>query len=219
MARLRLGLDVGVDPECIAGAVEMHDQAVYAKVAPLVVKLLGFSQDGKPAGQFSGFLHGDIIVAAGHMQGFSGKPPGSTQPAVSFRVRYPADGFEEDVQVVAAPPPSNVPDLMLVKGSRCDMRLGATGLTNMVSVYAFGYTGDEDQPSCSKGSVASITPGAIAITAHADDGFSGGPVVDKHGRLLGVVKGPLGTTIMRVGITPNTDLHTFLLQSSYPGLI
>jgi hypothetical protein len=62
-------------------------------------------------------------------------------------------------------------------------------------------------------------PGLVAITAQADDGFSGGPVVDKHGRLLGVVKSALGTTIMRIGITPNYDLHTYLLQAGYPGLI
>lgn len=219
MARLRLGLDVGVDPEGIAQAVEMHDQAVYAKVAPLVVKLNGFSQNGSPAGLFSGFLHGDVIVAAGHMQGFSGNPTGSTPPAVAFRVRYPTDGFEEDVQVVAAPPPGCFPDLMLLKGSRSGVRLGVTTMADMASVYAFGYTGAEDQPSCSKGIVASTKPGAVAITAHADNGFSGGPVVDKHSRLLGVVKGSLGTTVLRVGITSNYDLHTYLLQSGYPGLI
>ena len=185
----------------------------------MVVKLLGFSLDGSPAGQFSGFMHGDVIVAAGHMQGFSGKPPGSTPQAVAFKVRYPTDGFEEDVDVVALPPPGNVPDLMLLKGSRSAMRLGATDLANMASVYAFGYTGAENKPSCSKGSLSSSMPGAVAITSHADDGFSGGPVVDKHGRLLGVVKGPLGPTIMHVGITPNYDLHTYLLQAGYPGLI
>jgi hypothetical protein len=72
---MRLNLDAGVDPVDIVAAVEMLDQAVYAKVSPLVVKLLGFSLDGSPAGQFSGFMHGDVIVVAGHMQGFSGKPP------------------------------------------------------------------------------------------------------------------------------------------------
>lgn len=208
-----------MDPVDVAAAVEMLDQAVSAKVSPLVVKLLGFSEDGSPAGQFSGFMHGEVIVAAGHMQGFSGKPPGSTHAAVAFKVRYPTDGFEEDVEVVAPPPSGNVPDLMLLKGTRSAARLGATDLANMPSVYAFGYTGAENKPSCSKGSLSSSMPGAVAITAHADDGFSGGPVVDKHGRLLGVVKGPRGSTIMRVGITPNYDLHTYLLQAGYPGMI
>eukprot|EP00798_Chlamydomonas_sp_ICE-L_P031021 gene31021-biopygen5632 len=133
--------------------------------------------------------------------------------------RYPTDGFEEDLEVVAPSPPGNVPDLILLKGSRSATSLWATDLEIMASVYALGYTGAENKPSCSKGSLSSTMPGAVAITAHADDGFSGGPVVDKHGRLLGVVKGALGTTIMRIGITPNYDLHTYLLQAGYPGLI
>ena len=201
----------------IVAAVEVLDPSVYAKVSPLVVKLLGFSLDGSPAGQFSGFLHGDVIVAAaGHVQGSTDV---RSARAVAFKVRYPTDGFEEDVEVVVLPPPGKVPDLMLLKGSRSAMRLGATDLDNRASVYALGYTGAENKPSCSKGSLSSSMPGAVAITAHAEDGFSGGPVVDMHGRLLGVVKAPLDTTIMRVGITPNYDLHTYLLQAGYPGLI
>eukprot|EP00798_Chlamydomonas_sp_ICE-L_P031010 gene31010-biopygen5611 len=219
MARLRINLDDGVDPVDVGAAVEMLDQAVYAKVSPLVVKLLGFSQDGSLVGQFSGFMHGEVIVAARHMQGFCGKPLGSTSPAVAFKARYPTDGFEEDLEVVAPSPPGNVPDLILLKGSRSATSLWSTDLEIMASVYALGYTGTENKPSCSKGSLSSTMPGSVAITAHADDGFSGGPVVDKHGRLMGVVKGALGTTIMRIGITPNYDLHTYLLQAGYPGLI
>ena len=122
---------------------------------------------------------------------------------------------------MAPAPSANVPDLMLLKGTRSYKRLGATNLASMASVYAFGYTGAEDKPSCSKGSMASITPGAVAIAAHADNGYSGGPVVDKYGRLLGVVTGPTvgNTSVPRVGITSNHDLHTFLLQSNCPGLI
>jgi hypothetical protein len=178
-----------------------------------VVKIHGFSMEGRPTGQFSGFIHGSVIVAAGHMLGF-GEPP-----AMSFKVTYPTDGFQEAVQVVAQPMPGNVPDLMLLRGTRTGMAFQPAGLAPMSTVYAFGYTGNESTPSCSKGSVANTTPGAVAITAHADNGFSGGPVVDMHGRLMGVVQGSLGSTIMRVGVTPSYDLHTYLLQSRQPGLI
>eukprot|EP00798_Chlamydomonas_sp_ICE-L_P009899 gene9899-biopygen7099 len=139
MTRLRINLDDGVDPVDVGAAVEMLDQAVYAKVSPLVVKLIGFSQDGSLVGQFSGFMHGEVIVAAGHMQGFCGKDP----------------RHREQAQLLQ-------------------------GLT--IQHHAW----------------------LVAITAHADEGFSGGPVVDKHGRLLGVVKGALGTTIMRIGSPPTT---------------
>jgi hypothetical protein len=93
----------------------------------------------------------------------------------------------------------------------------------METVYAFGYSGGEGMPagqapSCSKGLIASVTPGAVAITAHADDGFSGGPVVDYMGRLVGVVKEGMGTTLLRVGITPAYDVHSYLLQAGQPGL-
>lgn len=219
-ARLSHYPDGGVDPVVDAtAAVEMLDPAVHARVGPLVVKLYGLDQDGNPAGQFSGFIFGDIIVAAGHMEGYSGKPPGSTQPAVAFKVRYPTDGFEEDVEVVAHPPPNTCPDLMLLKGSRSAKRLAALSPSQMDPAYAFGYTGTELEPICSKCVLANLKPGAEAIvTARADEGFAGGPVVNKYGHLLGVVKSPLGTAAMRIGLTTTHSLHTYLAQSGYPGL-
>lgn len=72
------------------------------------------------------------------------------------------------------------------------------GVAALDTVYAFGYCGAEDPPagqapSCSKRSVSTPTPGTAAVTAHADVGFSSGPIVDYAGRLVGVVKGGLAT--------------------------
>lgn len=217
----RVGMEVLVDSESIAGAVEMHDVSVFAKVSPLLVKVLGIDQYGTAVGEFSGFQHGGVIVTAGHAMGFSGKPPGSTSPVQTFKAFYP-DGSEEAVAVFKAPPPIT-PDLMLLKGSRVSALFRGKAGAAMETVYAFGYSAGEGMqagllPSCSKGTIASITPGAMAITTHADDGFSGGPVVDCLGRLVGVIMGGVGSTILRVGITPSFDVHTYLLQAGQPGL-
>lgn len=215
-------MEVLVDPASIAGAVVNHDQTVFAKVAPLTVKVLGLDQHGTAVGEFSGFLHDSVIVTAGHAMQFCGKATGSTSPVQAFKAVYP-DGTEEAVQVLFAPPPSNIPDLMLLKGSHKSEPFRGKAVTMMETVYAFGYSGGEglqagQLPSCSKGSIASVVPGAVAITAHADDGFSGGPVVDILGRLVGVVQGGMGTTILRVGIIPSYDVHSYLLQAGQPGL-
>ena len=174
-------------------------------------------------GELSGFLQCGVIVTAGHALGLGSA--GGSSPATTFKVLY-SGGSEEDVTVLQAPPPSNTPDLMLLKGSHSaapNFR-GRSGAV-MDTVYAFGYSGGSEGipagqlPSCSKGLIASVTPGAVAITAQADDGFSGGPVVDHIGRLVGVViRGGVSTTTLRVGITSSYDVHTYLLQAGQPGL-
>ena len=101
---------VAARPErCPAGitvAVEMHDQSVFTKVSPRVVKVLGIDQYGTTVCEFSGFLHCGVIVTAGHAFGFSSKPTDSTSSVETFKAVY-SDGSEEVVAVLREPPPSN----------------------------------------------------------------------------------------------------------------
>ena len=224
LARLRM--EALMDPAGINVAVEIHDKSVFAKVSPFVVKVLGIDQHGTTVGEFSGFLHCGVIVTAGHEHGFSGKPTGSTSSVETFKAVY-SDGSDEVVTVLRAPPPpSNVPDLMLLKGSHnAAPQFRGKAVAIMETVYAFRYSSGVgvpagQPPSCSKGLIASVTIGAFAIATNAaDNGFSGGPVVDRIGRLVGVIRGGLpGTTVPRVDITSSFDVHTFLLQAGQPGL-
>ena len=180
MARLRVGLDLNADPLSIAVAVQAQDEAVCGKVMPRLVKLFGFSADGQAAAEFSGFLHGSHIISAGHIVGFG------TPPAERFEAQY-ADGTREAVQVVVPPPPHNVPDLTVLQGSHSAPPMAAADCATMDTVYALGFAANDVKASCSKGQVVSQKAGAVAITAHADGGFSGGPVVDVYGRLMGVI--------------------------------
>ncbi|KXZ51648.1 hypothetical protein GPECTOR_11g102 [Gonium pectorale] len=130
-----------------------------------------------------------------------------------------ADNFEEDVEVLRQAP-NNLPDITILRGTRCAPRsLLGTGWGTGDTVYAFGFSPSLRDPGFSKGVVSCGTVGSVAITALADNGYSGGPVLSSRERLVGIMKGSLGATIMQVGITPAADLHTFLLQSGQPGLL
>ncbi|PNH01629.1 hypothetical protein TSOC_012469, partial [Tetrabaena socialis] len=213
---IRLGLDVFVNPADISQAMQLHDKHVYNNMCPLLVKIYASSRTGQPAGEFSGFLYSSsspAIVSAGHMVGFSGDPPGTGPSAEVFKARY-FDGFEEDVQVLKAAA-NSVPDVAILRGSRPAPR----SLLGMpCSTGGTVFSPISNTPCFSKGIVSNDMVGSMAITAHADRGYSGGPVVDVHGQLVGIIKGGLGTATMQVGITPAADVHTFLLQSGQPGL-
>lgn len=198
-------------------AAQTHDRSIYDMWKGRIVKLLGFNCDGREVGSSSAFILGPsaaaampprgLIVAAGHAL---------TPPVESFKVRY-MDGHLEDVDIVVQPPAGNVPDLMILEGSRPAELVPTAGCKTTDAIYVFGY-GALNQLSFSSGAVSSCAAGAMTITGHADNGFSGGPVVDLDGALVGVVKGPVGTTILAVGITPVADLHTYLLHAHAPGL-
>ncbi|PNH09128.1 hypothetical protein TSOC_004249 [Tetrabaena socialis] len=215
-----MGLDAFVNPADISQAMQLHDKHVYDNMCPFLVKIYASSRSGQPAGEFSGFLYNSsspAIVSAGHMVGFSGDPPGTGPSAEVFKARY-FDGFEEDVEVLKAAA-NSVPDVAILRGSRPAPRslLGVMCSTGD-TVYALGFSPKFNNPRFSKGIVSSGTVGSVAITAHADNGYSGGPVVNVHGQLVGIIKGGLGTSILQVGITPAEAVHGFLLKSGQPGL-
>lgn len=216
---------VPVTPLSILEAEEAHDQMTRAKMEPRMAKVEGLNCDGDVVGTFSGFIvgpsvlrastsaHHGLIVTAGHALHFS-SPGASMPPAERFRVKY-TDGSVEDVRIIVPPPASNVPDLMLLEGSRSVPLMQADAASFNSNVYALGYDALQ-QLACNRGSVASTKAGAVSITAHADNGFSGGPVVDLKGQLVGIIKAELGVTIKAVGITPAYDLQTVLCGECRP---
>ncbi|GFR43069.1 hypothetical protein Agub_g4076 [Astrephomene gubernaculifera] len=220
MARLQRGLDAFANPADLAHATELRGKQLYERMCPLLVKIYARSQDGQPAGEFSGFLYSsscDSIISAAHIVGHTGNPPGSGPPAELFKARY-FDGFEEDVEVLKSAP-NNLPDVAILRGSRRAPRsLGGMLCSKGETVYAFGFSLSVIAPCISNGVLSNDGVARMTIAIHADSGYLGGPVVNVHGKLVGIINGGLGTAAMQVVLTPGADVHTFLLQSGQPGL-
>ncbi|KAG2442250.1 hypothetical protein HYH02_009734 [Chlamydomonas schloesseri] len=220
MARLRLGLEASVYPANIVHVTELHDKQVFDTICPLLVKICAFSRAGAPAGEFSGFQYStssNLIVSAAHMVGFSGLPPGSAPRAEVFKARY-ADGFEEEVEVLNSAA-NQQPDIVILRGSRpAPCPLVGAHCNAGDTVYALGFSPHSTSPCFSKGIVSCSKIGSIAITAHTGNGYSGGPVVNIRGQLVGVIRGSLGAMVLQVDVTPAEHVHVLLLQSRQPGL-
>ena len=83
----------------------------------------------------------------------------------------------DDASVVAA---RNIPDLALLRGGDAtpsrgghDAPIKGTQSGTSDTVYAFGFGSGAVDPNFSKGMVSCSRVGAITISAHADNGFSG----------------------------------------------
>lgn len=91
-----------------------------------------------------------------------------------------------------------------------------------MAVYALGYsdTVAHHVLKINRGSVASpVSVSQLGIVvADTDNGFSGGPCVDVHGRIVGIIKGGIGTSRCIINIVPAFVIHGFLLCAGLPGL-
>eukprot|EP00195_Chlamydomonas_chlamydogama_P012785 CAMPEP_0202892542 /NCGR_PEP_ID=MMETSP1392-20130828/2262_1 /ASSEMBLY_ACC=CAM_ASM_000868 /TAXON_ID=225041 /ORGANISM="Chlamydomonas chlamydogama, Strain SAG 11-48b" /LENGTH=148 /DNA_ID=CAMNT_0049576533 /DNA_START=363 /DNA_END=806 /DNA_ORIENTATION=+ len=110
--------------------------------------------------------------------------------ATSFRVVY-HDGWSESVSVAAKPHPASG-DVMLLKGTRPgppDM-YGLAMASHGHIVCVLGFHAGATQVCISKGvlSPTSHTSWLVAAHADADAGWSGGPVVNRFGKLMGLVE-------------------------------
>ncbi|GIL56780.1 hypothetical protein Vafri_12091 [Volvox africanus] len=218
MARMQLGFNISPAGDFNAPA-ELCENQVHSNMLPFLVKIFAQTQDGQQVGEFTGFLYSAAstgIVTVGHIVGFQGSSvTTSGAPLVSekFRVLY-TDGTEEDA-VLMKHAPNNLPDIAILRGSRCAPRslFGTVWATGDI-IYAIGFSPASRDPGTSKGTVSCDTVGSIAIAAHADDGYPGGPVVNWRGRLVGIIKGPIGSTAKQLGLP---QLWTFTLSCCRQG--
>lgn len=85
-------------------------------------------------------------------------------------------------------------------------------------VCVVGFKGvDEAQLSISDGIVSFSTMDTMHITAHADNGYSGSPVLSSDGYFVGMVKAGLGISIKQVEVVPAQVIHAFLTSKGLPG--
>ncbi|GAX86670.1 hypothetical protein CEUSTIGMA_g14078.t1, partial [Chlamydomonas eustigma] len=130
---------------------------------------------------------------------------------------YAADGVQEEVHMLTQPHP--LYDLMVLRGSRCattDFRAAICVAGDVA--YVAGFPPESTQVCFSKGMIGSMTFSSMIVNAHADNGWSGGPVVNRRGRLVGVMQQGLGATIKRPDAISATRLHDFLFMNNVPGL-
>ena len=227
MKRIRIGLDVGVDPIEFMNMQEDFDKQLLAKLEPNMVKLYGMDDAMQPVMECSGFLYTaePYIMTAGHAY-LWGKRAADDKKAVpassgatSFRAVY-HDGTSEPVSVAVKPNPS-ICDAMLLQGTRPgppDLHARAVASRGDI-IYVAGFPPGSIQVCISKGMLSATSFDSWFVTAHADSGWSGGPVVNKFGQLMGLVELGSGVHQKMVRVVPAQSLHIFSRFSGMPSLL
>lgn len=135
-------------------------------------------------GMGSGFLYEDgMVMTAGHV----------VEDANNFKIVY-SDGTEESASVYKA----SRYDIGIIYVDRdCEepVSWNVSSLEPGVTVFTQGYPYDMDVLRLSRGIVSSVEwstpawPTVIAVDAEGGPGNSGGPLLDKRGRVCGIVVG------------------------------
>jgi len=225
MRRVQVGLDAWVDPSELSAMLEELDKDVIASTEPRMVKLIGFDLHDNVVQSASGFLYTTAaanIITCKHVRYYTPPPlpppDGQQQLEVHrFMAQYAADSVQEEVHVLTQPHP--LCDLMVLRGSRCATTnfMAANSAAGDVA-YVAGFPPESAHVCFSKGMIGSVTPISMTVNAHADNGWSGGPVVNRRGRLVGVMQQGLGVTIKRPDAISAARLHDFLCINNCVGL-
>jgi len=201
--KLRGSMGFPIDAEVGSALAKRHSsklKVIYEACKCYVVKLQAIGPTNTSF--FNGFFYSesDVILTAGHILGFNGASKytavfnkGTSQEATyelehvcvgSFKAdavtgtNIPYKVFAPDVAVFRCPyvpPHSPRPFAALVSPG------------DQVCVVGFNCM-DEAQLSISDGIVSFGAMEALYITAHADDGYSGSPVLSTDGYMVGMVR-------------------------------
>lgn len=208
-------MEASVDPQELCSWQEELDRDILARTEPYVVKLYGRDDADQPLGEFSGILHAPqpLIWTMGHALQF-GKDANSSG-VTSFVAVY-QDGSQEHVSVEVPPVPGF--DLLLLRGSRAsDKPLAAAIAARCDIAYTLGCMPGSARVRIDRGVVAAAEPCAWYVAAHAGEGWSGGPVVNRNGRLLGLVQAGAGRDIKYVRIVSSELMQAFAVMHARPG--
>ena len=222
MKRVQFGFDAWVDPSDPSAFQEQHDKDVISRIDPRMVKLTGFDAHGNVVQCASGFQYtkdATLIVtcSCNHVRYQPQPQPQPQEPVARFIAKYVSDGVEEEVQI--STPPHPLYDLMVLSGSRrASTDFLADNPITGDTVYVSGIPPDGVHVCHSKGMIGSATPVSLTVDAYADNGWSGGPVVNRRGRLVGVITQGVGNTIKRPEAMSTQRLHDFLVVNNLPGL-
>jgi S1-C subfamily serine protease len=194
---------------------------IYIVSKVFVIKI-SCESEGREIGFFNGFLYCDnapYVITCGHIMEF---------PDVTRYLATTFDGTQLSSRVELTPRfySLEAPDVAVFE-YKCEVpphtpRPLPTEVAIGQTVYVVGFKGmQEPQLTFTDGIVAHYDPfvdSLISCTAYADNGFSGSPVFNIYGFLVGMVHGYHGTTINQVKLVPALEIHRFLLSKNLPGL-
>ena len=170
-----------VGPSSVPAAVgEVPTQELVKRVAPSVVSIEVFDKAGDPRGHGTGFLIGrDTVLTNEHVvsKGFSLKIlSGPSQKVVDAEPELLKTDPEADLALLKV----HATDLPALE---IDPRVSAEPGQPVVA-YGNLY---EDQLLVSEGIVRARLSGQLVISAAIHGGHSGSPLLDGHGRVIGIL--------------------------------
>ncbi len=207
---------------------EMKLKAIYEGSKNNVVKLV--CSGNNKTSFFNGFFYDDasLILSSGHISGFDkyealffqGTPLERRRELTLLQV-----GTFDRQEISDTGIPFNVysPDVAVLKCPDVDVpphspRPFAEQAYPGASVCVVGFKGvDEPQLSISEGIVSYVGLDIMHITAHADNGYSGSPVLSTSGYVVGMIRGGVGTTMKQVDVVDVKTIHNFLISKGLPG--
>ena len=216
--------------EALVKYEEKKMKAIFEGCKNLVVKLI-CSKEGCVCGHFNGFFYSDsnLIISSGHLHEYNGANKyealffqGSTlEHRCELKLLHTGilvgqkklndsgsvNMYTPDVSVLESPyVPPHPP------------RPFGEQVQPGASVCVVGFKGvDEPQLSLSEGIVSYSGLSGMHITAHADNGYSGSPVLSAQGYIVGMIKGEIGQTIKQVEVVDVKTIHDFLISKGLPG--
>lgn len=211
---------------------ETKRKSIYEACKNYVVKLVCTNECGAEIGFFKGFMYCDqkpFILTSGHIVGFNNAKEyhalffqgTSMERKCKMELLHTGTFVRDTTTPAGVPVKVYRPDVALFK---CDElpphppRPCAAQASVGDTVFIVGFKGtDEPQLSLSEGVVSYHGMDDMHVTAHADDGYSGSPVLSSHGFVLGMVKGGLGSTIKQVEVVSAKTIHDWLGAGGYPG--
>lgn len=223
-----------------AELVEKRGKQLLSRSRSILALLLCFDAGGNNVGSMNGtfYLGGGqapLILTTAHIIGWGG--------AVQYKALFDSeDGVPcvLDLELLKSgvvvphqkttPPPAHKfsPDLAVFQ-----CKVGAQAMPALApplpprapsvgdKTYIMAYTeGASRVLNISDGLVSAASWDKYTTTAYADNGYSGAPVIDMRGFLLGIVVEGIGTTIKQVTFLPVTAIHAFLQtgEPQLPGL-
>lgn len=184
----------------IVQAAEDHGKRIADRFWPLLLKV-------RPTAPFTAFRFNaspPLYITTAH-----GIPEGATHlDAVNWEgttgmVTVKCNGTEHgmDIAVLEASSELVLPDQ--------PVNFAPTYVGSTCYLLAFG--GDEHVPHFTSGSITSLRTKSCSTSAYADHGFSGGPAVNVHGDVVGMVqRGDVGITNKQTLLIDASSLMTFL---------
>ena len=190
----------------VVQAAEDHGKSIMDRIMPMLLKV------SSPSATCSAFLvNKEPLLYASTAHGI---PAGTTTlqavdmagTAHNVLVKHVQPAL--DLAVLEVAPHDNLQNIQTVSFAQT-----STGST----VYLFGFGGNDLDVHFTSGSITSVRPGIYSTSAYADNGFSGGPVVNIAGQIVGVVqRGDEGVTNKQTLLISADRLLTFLQMSGVP---